>query len=425
MPPSELHPYPMPQHSPLNMHRGDAHSPPPHMPIPSQFPSSGPVYDCMCPTCMHYKCAMLQHHYGVDYSPYIDMYSMYQHQPQPYAPSPQIRSRSEQASAEADFSEVVGSLATVACTSQGRSMLQTVMRSAPPSVISTIFLELISEMETVALDTHGCHVLRSLIELLCEPEVLQLIRAFNETLVLNMCTMSQYTRKILQTLFERHQNVMDLQLIVDILAKSVQYLAATQQGCISLMRVFECCNGEQKHQLMTPLLPMFCDLSTDPFGNYVVQCAIEHSSPGVALRYVRDYFAGHLLQLATNKFASNVVEKVISLMGSSDFVRNLLLDELIFNPAALQQMVHDGFGNFVVQSLIESSVNPAELKRIFDRLKPLVALSPYGQKIEAKMRSKSKALGTPLHALNTNAIPAHPKSNRFTKVIPSVAPIHA
>ncbi|RNF16812.1 pumilio protein 9 [Trypanosoma conorhini] len=281
----------------------------------------------------------------------------------------------------------VGRVVQLACTAEGRSMLLAAMRSQDAMVIDTMVSEIVADVETVALDNHGCHVLRVLKDYMSPEQTALLVSSFNETLVLNLCTVSQYTRRILQALFERP--LIDLQPIVNVLASNVQYLAATQQGCISLMRIFELCGAEQKLQLMAPLVPLFTHIALDPFGNYVVQCAIEHSEKTVAAQYTVSCFAGELLNMSCNKYASNAVEKIIKACGDVPAVRRMLMDELIFNPAALLQMVQDSFGNFVVQSIIEHTENPNELKRICDRLRPALLSSPYAAKIEAKIRAKT------------------------------------
>ncbi|RNF14403.1 pumilio protein 9 [Trypanosoma cruzi] len=281
----------------------------------------------------------------------------------------------------------MGRVVELACAVEGRSMLLAAMRSQDAMVISTMVNEIIADVETVALDNHGCHVLRALMDYMDAEKTALLVSSFNETLVLNLCTVSQYTRRILQALFEKP--LIDLQPIVNVLASNAQYLAATQQGCISLMRVFELCNAEHKAQLMAPLVPLFTHISLDPFGNYVVQCAIERSEKTVAAQYTVSCFAGELLNMSCNKYASNAVEKIIKVCGDVPAVRRLLMDELIFNPAALLQMVQDSFGNFVVQSIIEHTDSPTELKRICDRLRPALPSSPYAAKIEAKIRAKA------------------------------------
>lgn len=291
-----------------------------------------------------------------------------------------------QQSSEEQFSRVIGTIAQTACTASGRTLLQQVMRLQHVDKIKIIFDEVLADCTTVVLDTHGCHVVRSLLEVMDTQQVEKFIAVLTPTLILNMCTLTQFTRRVLQTLFDRHKAAHSLHMVIDVVATNAQYLAATQQGCISWMRVFEHCSAEDKARLVAPLLPTFPDLATDPFGNYVVQCTVEHSEGHVAAEYVVSLFSGKLLKLSCNKFASNVMEKVVR--NPSPIVRRIVLDELVFNPAALQQMVQDPFANFVVQSIIETSSQPAELKKICDRLRPAIPQSPFGHKIEAKIRSK-------------------------------------
>ncbi|KAH8612130.1 pumilio PUF RNA binding protein 9 [Trypanosoma vivax] len=262
-------------------------------------------------------------------------------------------------------------------------------------VIDTMVQEIAADVERAALDQHGCHVLRALCDYMNAEQTAQIVSSFTETLVLNLCTVSQHTRRILQTLFERPR--IDLQPIVDVLTSNAQYLAATQQGCISLMRVFEQCSPTQKAQMIAPLLPIFSHIALDPFGNYFVQCALEHSGK-IAAHYVMKYFNGKLLNMSCNKYGSNAVEKVMKICGDMPDVRQMVMNELVYNPAALQQLVQDGYGNFVVQSIIEHTHSPVELRRIYERLRPALLSSQYATRIEAKLRAQMSSGQRALHS---------------------------
>ena len=50
-------------------------------------------------------------------------------------------------------------------------------------------------------------------------------------------------------------------------------------------------------------------LVQDPYGNYVVQYVLELPFPHLVENLARG-FSGHIRQLATQKFSSNVIEKV-------------------------------------------------------------------------------------------------------------------
>ena len=280
----------------------------------------------------------------------------------------------------------VGRVVETACTPQGKTLLVAALETERLEVLEPTVREVCDGLRDIAVDAHGCHVLRTLIEACTAEQTEALIAALYPSVILNICTTSQHTRLSLQSLFVRR--LVDLWPGVDVLAANAGERAATQQGCISRMRVFERCDVEQKSALVHELLPKFAALSMDAFANYMVQCAIEHSDRTTAAQYVVQCFAGHLLKMSCDKFASNVVEKVVRVCGGVPAVRRLLLDELIFNPAALKELVSDGYGNFVIQSVVEATTNAMELKRVEDRLRPVLVGCPFAAKIEAKLKAK-------------------------------------
>ncbi|CBZ40969.1 uncharacterized protein, partial [Leishmania mexicana MHOM/GT/2001/U1103] len=176
-----------------------------------------------------------------------------------------------------------GHVADVACTPQGKTLLQAALPTQRSEVLDSVVTELCPRLRDVAVDVHGCHVLRTLVEACTAEQTEALIGAMHASVVLNMCTTSQYTRRTLQSLFERRE--VDLSAVVHVLADNAGYLAATQQGCISLMRVFELCDAAQKAELVRELLPKLAALSMDAFANYMVQCTIEHSDRTTAAQY--------------------------------------------------------------------------------------------------------------------------------------------
>lgn len=338
---------------------------------------------CQCATCAHYRNYALMASFGAC-SPSASVPLMPE---SPYAASCGMMTPQHLIGCVVDFS----------CTSVGRVAIQSMLVTQSPTMVRIMYPEVIAELDRLALDSHGCHVLRAFLDHLNDEELLGLMHAMNPTLVLNMCTLSQYTRRVLQALFER--NRIDLQPVVEVLAANAQYLAATQQGCISLIKIYHSCSHPQKAMIMSPLLPTLFQLSTDPYGNYVVQCAVEFSDKVTAARYVHDHLGGHLLEMSCNKFASNVMEKIVSCLNVP-VTRRLVLDELIYNPAALQQLVGDAYGNFVVQSIIDHCSALNEFKRISDRLRPLLASgTSLCTRIDSRLRTKRLMLQPPQTAV--------------------------
>lgn len=294
------------------------------------------------------------------------------------------------------FRAAVGHIATVCCTNGGRQMLQAALRAQRPEVVAQALSEMLAELETVSVDVNGCHVLRSLVEVLNEQQADELAKAMSEKIVLAMCTTSQHTRRSLQTLFERHHahSASRLQSVVDIVASNALYLSQTQQGCIALMRVFENCNDAQKHCIVEPLLSgadgqkHFARLAVDPFGNYVVQCVLVNSNPVTRAQYVLQGLRGCFVELACNKYSSNVLEKVVR--HATAIVRSAFVDELIRDEAKLEHVAADQYGNFVLQTLVETAVAPDEYELVAERVKAVLPKTQYARKLEAKLKHAQK-----------------------------------
>ncbi len=62
-------------------------------------------------------------------------------------------------------------------------------------------------------------------------------------------------------------------------------------------------------KLINKVVSLINDLVRDQYGNYVVQYVIELKFPAVNAQ-IADRLAGSILSLASEKFSSNVIEKV-------------------------------------------------------------------------------------------------------------------
>lgn len=297
-----------------------------------------------------------------------------------------------------------------ACSQQGKLVLQGLLHFEDEvAVAQDLFSSISNSIEVIALNEHGCHVIRALGEKIGhaaptsddqdeaqtiannDASLAQFIGSLNETLFLNICTLSQESRRIPQALFETYNAAKpDLFTpLVDIVARNVLYLSATQQGCIAFMRMYEASNFTQKRHMASNLVRILADLSCDSFGNYVVQCLVEHSEIHVAAQYVSSAFVGQCVRLACNKFASNVLEKVVRKLSHIPSVRRVVVDELVFDLTNATIACEDSYANFVIQTIIETSTNAAEFRKIYDRIKMADTNSMYAAKIEARLRSKN------------------------------------
>lgn len=297
------------------------------------------------------------------------------------------------------FNANIGNLYQIACTARGRHVLVGVMRQQNER-LQIIFSELAPHVGTLSLDLQGCHVVRSLLDFTTADQNQVIASYLSDAQVLEIATHSQHSRRILQSIFERFQSPA-LDRIVMIIAREAGTLAATQQGCITVMQIVENGLPHQRQVVLEALVPTLAQLTMNPYGNYVVQSVLDHIEASIINDIVLQAYRGHWLPLSCNKFASNVMEKIVRIVSGG--TRAVLLQELVFSDSnALQTLVHDGYGNFVIQAIIDSAANPEEVAILAERIRPVLGSSSYAHRIEARLKGSATGVG-PAHQRHNNA----------------------
>lgn len=96
-------------------------------------------------------------------------------------------------------------------------------------------------------------------------------------------------------------------------------------------------------------------------------------------------FRNNVCALSAQKFSSNVVEKCIRVADLEG--RKQLISELV-DKSRLERMLRDSFANYVVQTALDYAEpsQRAELVAIIRPVLPLIRNTPYGKRIQTKMR---------------------------------------
>ncbi|XP_058081853.1 pumilio homolog 12-like [Magnolia sinica] len=105
--------------------------------------------------------------------------------------------------------------------------------------------------------------------------------------------------------------------------------------------------------LLRKIMELSLLLSQDPFGNYVLGCALELKIPEV-INDICHKLKGHYTDLSTEKVSSFIVQKCIVLR--TKFVVSELL-----KTGNLGQLARDRYGNYVVQTALKMT----EVKPLF------------------------------------------------------------
>merc|ERR1711871_634927 len=131
------------------------------------------------------------------------------------------------------------------------------------------------------------------------------------------------------------------------------------------------------------------------FGNYVIQHILRHGEPSEkenVIRQVRE----KLLKYSCHKYASNVVEKALqhSSLGVRKGLIQLMLASGDDGRVPLQEMMKDGFANYVVQKVIEIA-GPGQIEKVIEEIRSNVAelrKFPYGKHIISRMEARRAEL---------------------------------
>lgn len=166
-------------------------------------------------------------------------------------------------------------------------------------------------------------------------------------------------------------------LIYSSIKSHCRRIACSQLGCLVLKRCFDFAPSSSiKTSLIDELMSEALNLMQHEFGNYmlqhILQCSLlTHQHVATLVHSMLP----HLLSLCTQKFSSNVVERVLLLPYA--FARDSIVSALASLPDSnLISLLDDRFANFVLQSAAKPLATPPSHSSHSARVALLVRLAP-------------------------------------------------
>lgn len=101
----------------------------------------------------------------------------------------------------------------------------------------------------------------------------------------------------------------EINFIVNDFANNCKILASHKHGCMVMQKCLLKCSDAQRDRLATQLAEVSLSLSQDQFGNYIIQNIIKMNNFEQNQSMLKA-FTPHLVTLCSQKFSSNVIEKV-------------------------------------------------------------------------------------------------------------------
>lgn len=238
------------------------------------------------------------------------------------------------------------------------------------------------DLVTISLNMHGTRAVQKTIDFISTPAQTQaIICAFSRNVVTLIKDLNG--NHVIQKCLNR-LSAANNQFIYDAVAAKCVDVSTHRHGCCVLQRCIDHASDEQRLQLVQQITMYSLTLVQDPFGNYVVQYVLDLNDSAYT-ESVTHQFLGHVCELSTQKFSSNVMEKCIRVAEPS--LRKQLVSELI-ESAGLEALLRDSFANYVVQTCLDYA-EPAQRAQLVECIRPIlpsIRNTPYGKRIQSKLQ---------------------------------------
>jgi len=240
----------------------------------------------------------------------------------------------------------------------------------------------------IATNQHGTRALQRLIDAMTTNEQLHIvINALDGHVVrlIRDINGNHVIQKLLLTLDDTGS-----QFIYDAVCQSVVEIGSHRHGCCVLQRCLDYSTETNRRKLVSHIVAQSVTLVCDPFGNYVCQYVIDLRVQEFTDALVQQLL-GKVAALSVQKFSSNVVEKCIR--EASPVLQKAVVSELMV-PGTLNELLLDNYGNYVIQTALESMTSMASLDTSTrqnisrDICAALTETrSPYGRRIMSKLKA--------------------------------------
>jgi pumilio RNA-binding family len=198
------------------------------------------------------------------------------------------------------------------------------------------------EMLPLSLQMYGCRVVQKSLETLDEEDLPRLLQEFRSDVL--SCIHDQNGNHVIQkcieilncrankaeSLGDSHRAIFlreQIDFVVDDVLANATTLSCHPYGCRVLQRILEHCTEYKKTAILDEIKRCHRALLDDQYGNYVIQHVLQYGREEDRDSIVQIVVDFGLLGLARQKFASNVVEKLLK-YGNGDQRRAVVREML-------------------------------------------------------------------------------------------------
>ena len=243
----------------------------------------------------------------------------------------------------------------------------------------------------------SCRVVQKALEALDEDDLPRLLKEFHHNVL--SCIHDQNGNHVIQKCIEVMSNKIkraremgehdravflgeQLDFVVDDVLFNTASLSCHPYGCRVLQRVLEHCVEGKKIAALDEIRKCHKTLLDDQYGNYVIQHVLQFGRESDRESILRIVAGSGLLCLSKQKFASNVVEKLLKY--GTDEQRKVVVREMLkvvddetratkpagsVSSSVVMLMVRDAYANYVVQTTLDVLPECEEKTLLMEELK--------------------------------------------------------
>lgn len=296
---------------------------------------------------------------------------------------------------QAVMEEVVPAIKDLLNDVFGNYVVQKLFEFGTESLLKDLKGALEGRMLKLSLQMYGCRVTQKALESLAYDDICSLLHEFDHNVL--TCIQDQNGNHVMQKIVEvmsvsakeaeaktREDGLADamaekIQFVVNDVLANVETLCCHPYGCRVLQRILEHCVDFQKIATLDQIQLCHKTLMDDQYGNYVIQHVLQYGRDSDRDSLLQIVVENDLLKLSRQKFASNVVEKLLKYGNSTQ--RNTIVREMLkvvceggssheaVGSTVLLLMVRDAYANYVVQTAIDVVPEGKEKQMLLEELK--------------------------------------------------------
>ena len=262
----------------------------------------------------------------------------------------------------------------------GNYFIQNLIKNSNENQINLIINYIKNDYVIIALNYSGTHVLQTLLDMIktIEEEII-LVESIkgNELKMAFDINATHVLQKMICVINEIRRNSIN-----NIILKNIKALCLDANGiCVVKKFIGNTFLCENKEKIIKLISENCIEIAQNPYGNYGIQYILEEWGINICESIVK-IIINNICSLSTQKYSSNVSEKIIGLLDEDK--QNLIIQELFLSNKFIF-VLRSKYGRYVIQKAIKI-LNKKQKDDIYNYLSNL-KLDPQYSKDKMKLNN--------------------------------------